>query len=143
MIDFGEYRSEERREYCYIRNPETLNTATDCQRYDKTAADYIDRLQKEIETMREYRQTLFERMQKIYSATYFYKVTLHRQNYGTIAYFLRVFKVYSDGIQPEEVSCVRYCGKDRSKAIKDFRQYVKDHPGILAEMNIEKSKWER
>ena len=28
-------------------------------------------------------------------------------------------------------------------AVKEYKEYVKAHPGIIATMSIEKSKWER
>ena len=39
-------------------------------------------------------------------------------------------------VNPSTISKLDY-------AISDFRAYVKSHPGINAEMSIEKGRWER
>ncbi len=41
-----------------------------------------------------------------------------------------------------ETERTTYPGTMRSQALKDYAAYVKAHPGIIAEKDIEKSKWE-
>jgi outer membrane receptor for ferric coprogen and ferric-rhodotorulic acid len=130
----------------YLTKPSALDTIERCQRYDREAEQYLAELAGEIENIKEYRKDVFARMQMIYAAPWELKITLRREaRYcDRKYYYLTVEKVYqAPGIQPEQVSCTKYAGTERSKAIADYRAALKAHPGVACEMDIARSKWER
>ena len=143
MINWSDYRAEERRRYCYIQCPAKLNTVERCQFYDKSAATYIKELEEEIEQMKSYRLELYERMRLIYATPYRLKITLHREKRDTVSYYLKFIKEYIENdIAPETLETRHYSGKERNKAIAEYKQAIKEHAGVACEMRIEKSKWE-
>lgn len=143
-----EYRNDEQHtHYIYLRNPSSLQSISDCEYQDSQLSRYITELQSEISTLQNLRQETFQRIRYLYSVPFFPKVTLTRERRfrdGKVYYYLCTWKIYdAPDIEPERISCETYPGTARHQAIKDFRAYVKAHPGIQSEMNIEKSRWER
>lgn len=144
-----EYRNEENHtQYLYLRNPDSLGTVSECQHEDQRLARYISDLETELETLRSLRQQNFSRMQFLYSVPWSPKVELRREKHtygdGKVWYYLIQWKVYHDpSIEPEQISSQKYPGTERRQAISDYESYVKSHPGILHEKNIEKGRWER
>lgn len=142
-----EHRSEENlTRYIYVQNPDALETVSACQFQDQRLARYISELEATLETLRSLRAQNFSRMQYLYSLTWSPVVELSREKRydGKVKYYLTVSRIYSDpSVPPEQISCQTYPGAQRHQAIADFKAYVKSHPGILHEMHIEKSKWER
>ncbi len=144
-----DYRNEEQHHhYIYLLNPKSLQTVKDCQHQDGRLAHYMDDLEKELETLRNLRQENFQRMQYLYSLTYTPMVKLRRERCGyrdgKVFYYLEEWKIYEDpAVEPERVSRTEYPGTERRQAIADYNAYVKTHPGIRAEMEIEKGRWER
>lgn len=59
-----------------------------------------------------------------------------------IQYTLTEYRQYLDGTRTE-ISHTTYSGKERHKSIAAFNAAVKAHPGITAEMDIAKGRWER
>ena len=59
-----------------------------------------------------------------------------------IQYTLTEYRQYLDGTRAE-IRHTTYSGKERHKAIAAFNAAVKAHPGITAEMDIAKGRWER
>lgn len=114
MIDWDWYGAKDRRVSAYIENPDTLYTVERCTYYDGNAARYIKALQAEIEQMREYRQAVFDRMQKLYSTPVRPRVTLTREKQydNKVKYYLQWWAVPVD-------------------------------PAIPPRMNIAKGRWER
>ena len=144
-----EYRNEEQHHhYLYLLNPKSLQTVKDCQRQDERLARYIEDLERELETLKDLRMDNFRRMQHLYSLSWtpMVKLTRERRYYrdGKVFYYLTTWKVYDDpALEPEQVSRQEYPGTARRQAIADYHAYVKSHPGIRAEMDIEKARWER
>ncbi|MBQ9269687.1 MAG: hypothetical protein IJ206_09255 [Oscillospiraceae bacterium] len=144
-----DYRNDEQHNhYIYLRNPKSLYTVKDCQYQDSRYAQYISDLERELETLRNLRQENFQRMQYLYSLMYTPMVKLRRERRGLrdgkVFYYLEEWKVYEDStVKPEQISRKEYPGTARRQAISDFHAYVKSHPGIQAEMDIEKGRWER
>ena len=131
--------------YIYLTHPEAINRLTDVVKYDEKSINYISDLERKIEQLKAYRLALSERYNYLASAPQQPVVRLKRvKSYsGKIFYHLNTYtKNLLDGNEVE-TSSTKYTGQERSKAIKDYKSYVKSHPGILAEMQIEKPKWER
>ena len=131
--------------YIYLTHPEAINRLTEVIRYDEKAIDYIADLERKIEQLKAYRLSLSERYNYLASAPQQPVVRLKRvKSYsGKVFYHLNTYtKNLLDGNEVE-TSSTKYTGQERSKAISDYKSYVKAHPGILAEMQIEKPKWER
>ena len=131
--------------YIYLTHPEAINRLTEVIRYDEKAIDYIADLERKIEQLKAYRLSLSERYNYLASAPQQPVVRLKRvKSYsGKVFYHLNTYtKNLLDGNEVE-TSSTKYTGQERSKAINDYKSYVKSHPGILAEMQIEKPKWER
>ena len=131
--------------YIYLTHPEAINKLTDVIKYDEKAIDYIAELERKITQLKAYRLALSERYNYLASAPQQPIVRLKRvKSYsGKVFYHLNTYtKNLLDGNEVE-TSSTKYTGQERSKAINDYKSYVKAHPGILAEMQIEKPKWER
>lgn len=131
--------------YIYLTHPEAINKLTDVVKYDEKAIDYIAELERKITQLKAYRLALSERYNYLASAPQQPVVRLKRvRSYsGKIFYHLNTYtKNLLDGNEVE-TSSTKYTGQERSKAISDYKSYVKAHPGILAEMQIEKPNWER
>lgn len=143
-----EYRNEEQHtHYLYLLNPSSLQSVQDCAQQDSRLARYISELQSEIIALQNLRQETYQRICYLYSVPFTPKVTLTRERRfrdEKVFYYLTTWKIYdAPDVEPERISCETYPGTARHQAIKDFRAYVKSHPGIQSEMHIEKSRWER
>lgn len=130
----------------YFRKAESINEPAYVQREDESAARLIGELQYKIDQLNAYRLSLAERYNFLATAPTVPIVRLLRERdyYGKkVYYYLCILHRFVDsGIEVEE-SRRKYSGTERSSAIKDFRAYEKAHPGIIAEMDIEKRRWEK
>lgn len=128
-----------------FQKPETLDELERVERDDHYAEETIKELEDRIRQLSTYRIALAERYNYLATAPSVPVVRLNRQkNYdGKVFYYLTTHsKNLLDGHEVQ-TSCKKYSGAERHTAIADYKQYVKSHPGIIAEMNIQKSKWER
>lgn len=114
------------------------------KQYDRYVVDAIKRAEGAIEAAKKYRLSLAKRATELASMGTHTKVLLRRENtsYSGIHYFLNHYKVYDDGTEVA-MDHKRYPGKERHKAIKEFRELKKQHPEYEFEEDIAKSKWER
>lgn len=112
--------------------------------YDERAEREIREAKRYIEGLKEYRLALAKRMQELETMTYHMELSLvrHRGWSGRVTYRLTLSKVYEDGTN-EELSSTDYEGKERHKAIAEYRHQLQLHPGINAKMDIAKSPFER
>ena len=131
--------------FIYLTHPEAINRLTDVVKYDEKSINYISDLERKIEQLKAYRLALSERYNYLASAPQQPVVRLKRvKSYsGKVFYHLNTYKKNMLDGNEVETSSTKYTGPERSKAISDYKSYVKSHPGILAEMQIEKPKWER
>lgn len=130
--------------YGFFSSPDSILNPSDMPRHDKRAEQMIAECQRMILKMEAYRIALAERYNALLTAPSIPVVRLERYNgYSGIVYYLRVFRRYAETGEQYETECQTFTGKDRSKAIKAYREYVKAHPGITAELDIEKRPWER
>ena len=129
----------------YLIKPDTIYDCDRLLRDDKEAQKTIEALENAIEKMNIYRLAIAEQYNKLQTAPVKKIVRLERKKdtyNNKVFYWLLTIDKYEDGHE-EQTSSVKYLGTDRMKAINDFKQYQKEHPGISASMNIKKAAWER
>jgi len=132
--------------YVHYFDPDQLETTTDVLRRDQWTVDHIKDLEHEIEMLKEYRLLLSERYNYLESVTTVPVILLKREkNYyaNKVYYYLIEYKRILDTGKDIQVSSKKYPGSERRQAIADYNAYIKSHPGIIAEKDIEKGKWER
>ncbi len=135
----------ERRINIYLVHPDKMDNLERVVMYDKTAADYISAAQTLIDQLTAYRVALAERYAYITTAPTVPFVRLIREKrycQNKVYYHLIAGRRNVDTGAETETERTTYPGTLRSQALKDYAAYVKAHPGILAEKDIEKSKWE-
>lgn len=132
---------------CFTKADNISKTAY-IQTEDKEAAHMIEELLHKIDQLNAYRLSLAERYNVLETAPTIPVVRLSRErNFYSegkkVYYYLYTLRRFIDSGAEVEESRRKYPGTERNAAIKDFRAYVKSHPGIIAEMDIEKSRWEK
>ena len=130
----------------FFRKAESINKSTDVQQADKHVAQMIDELQCKIDQLNAYRRALAERYNYLETVPTIPIVRLIRKRdyYSKkVYYYLLTFRRFADSDIEVEESRREYPGTERSSAITDFHAYKKAHPGIVAEMDIEKARWEK
>lgn len=123
-----------------------LDTPDRITMYDRSAADLIRECEEAIEQLKAYRATLTERYNHLATAPTVpvVKLTRRRSYYDKLVYFdLVTARRFIDDCTDVEESRQTFPGRERKQAIAAYREYVKAHPGIIAEMDIEKARWER
>ena len=129
----------------YLLRPDQLDTIARVKDYDQTAERTIQELEEKIQQLKAYRIALAERYNYLATAPTVPVVRLtRRKTYeGKVFYYLEVYsRNLLDG-KEVKASSTTFLGKERHKAIATYNDYVKAHPGITAEMDIEKRSWER
>lgn len=132
--------------YVHALRPDQLDKLPDVVRYDKSAADTIARLEKEIDALKIYRRELCNRYNELSTAATVPGVKLIRERRYSekkVYYKLIFFTHYIDSEKDVVDKTNVFKGINRNEAIKAYNDYVKKHPGILCSMDIEKSRWER
>ncbi|MGN0978640.1 MAG: hypothetical protein ACI4PH_11345 [Faecousia sp.] len=134
----------ETRLYIYAVNPKKLETPKDVIYRDKDAATNIERLEKLIEDLKDYRQALAARYGELETMPYTRLLKLERRPHwkGHIEYIVAITKTHSDGTKVQELREV-YPGKERRQAIARYQELQKQRPGIESVMDIEKMQWEK
>lgn len=129
----------------FLIRPDALDELERVQYYEKSAAETIKRMQYHIELLTAYRLALAERYNYLATSPTVPVVRLIRKRnyYGKVFYYLQTFRRNINDSKEVMDSSKTYPGTERAKAIADYKAYIKSHPGITAEMKIEKSKWER
>lgn len=129
----------------YLLRPDQLDTVDRVQIYDQGAARLIEELEGKITQLKLYRVALAERYNYLATAPTAPVVRLtRRKTYeGKVYYDLMTYnRNLLDG-REVKTSTTTFPGKERRKAIEAYNKYVKAHPGITAEIDIEKRSWER
>lgn len=133
-------------QYIYLPSPATMDNMMRLSYYGGIIAQQIKDLHAAIETLQAYQQLLYDRAQKIVSAPWHKELRLdRRKNFctGKVTYYLLMLKVYdTEGICPETIEETTFTGQERHKAIAAYKAALKNHPGIIAEMSISKSRLE-
>lgn len=129
----------------YLLHPGDLDTTARVKDYNKSAERIIKELEEKIQQLKVYRIALAERYNYLATAPSVPVVRLTRQKTyeGKVFYYLEVYsRNLLDG-KEVKASSTTFLGKERHKAIAAYNDYVQAHPGIEAEMDIEKRGWER
>ena len=130
----------------YYTKAESIHDLDHIKREDENAQRDIERMQEKILQLSAYRVSLAERYNFLSTAPTAPVVRLIRRkdSYSNkVFYYLKTFdRNLIDGHEVQ-TGCAKYTGTDRRKAIDDFNKYIKSHPVLEAEMQIEKARWER
>ena len=143
---YGHNRNEaEIRVVNYYVRPDSIDELDRIAYYDKCAAEQIKHLESLLVTLKELRQEYAARYALLASSPTVPVVRLTREKRydGKVFYYLSHFRRYVDSGKEIRTGSTTYPGTDRHKAIGDYKAYVKAHPGIIAEMSIEKGRWEK
>lgn len=131
--------------YLYLYDPKTMKTTQDVIQKDKWVEMDIKRLEQALNSLKEYRFDLMKRFNYLSKTDPTKVITLKRErNYrdSHVNYHLFLLETFPDGTK-RETTIADFTGKERSKAIKAFKAYCKDHPSLESVMDIEKGKWEK
>lgn len=129
----------------YLLHPEDLDTTARVKDYDKSAERIIQELEEKIRQLKVYRIALAERYNYLATAPTAPVVRLtRRKTYeGKVFYYLTIYERNLLDGKEVKTNSTTFPGKERHKAIAAYNDYVQAHPGIVAEMDIEKRGWER
>lgn len=129
----------------YLLRPDQLDTTARVKDYDQTAERTIQELEEKIQQLKIYRIALAERYNYLATAPTVPVVRLtRRKTYeGKVYYDLITYNQNLLDGQEVKTNSTTFPGKERHKAIAAYNDYVKAHPGITAEKDIEKRSWER
>jgi hypothetical protein len=137
-------------------DPQSVHEPERLKNYDSMAAEDINDLLSEIELLKQYRAAIVERFGELATAATVPVIRLRRRKdsyTNKVFYYLEEITRYLD--EPNTQSRVKtpytdridnstkYEGKARRDAIQAFEAYKKAHPGIIAELDINKASWER
>lgn len=130
--------------HIYYSDPSNVTNMDRLRVLDEMTTRAIERLQNELSALQAYRLDLMDRAQYLSTASYTVSVELHRHKRycGGVEYNLQIVRTYEDGTRNED-SHTMYTGKERHKAIADYKAACKSHPGAETVLDIEKGRWER
>lgn len=130
----------------YFVKADSINETDRIQSHDESAARMIRECQAVISRLTAYRLSLAERYNYLSVAPSIPVVRLERDKNsydGKVYYYLRILRRFLDDKTEVEERREKYPGAERHKAIADYKAYMKAHPGITAEMDIGKKRWEK
>lgn len=118
------------------------------QNEDRRAARTISEMLEYIETLKEYRKTLYARAQEVCAASYHLQLKIKRtvDNWKNKKYYtVTLSKIYEESarIAPENLIDETYNGKDRAKALKRFDDLQKEYANVEAVKEVDKYQWEK
>lgn len=136
---------EEHRATLHTYRPDKVATMDRLMFYDSMARDAIKDAENLLAMAREYRLSLARRAKELEAMPFIIRVTLKREKNtwtGKIRYFLWTEKVFEDDTAQKLDESI-YEGRDRHKAIAEFRRIQKEFPGYEFVEDIARGKWER
>ncbi len=130
--------------YLYMRAPARVTDADELRERDKSLSRRIAELEDLTARLKVVRLAYAERYSELYSMQSYPVVSLKRQKKygGNVYYYFSTFRRYENG-QETERDTKTFTGSERTAAIQHYKTYVKNHPGIIAELDIQKAKWEK
>ena len=130
--------------HIYCSDPSNVTNMDRLRVLGEMTTREIEHLQNELSALQAYRLDLMDRAQYLSTASYTVSVELHRHKRycGGVEYNLQIVHTYEDGTRHED-SLTRYTGKERHKAIAEYKAACKSHPGAETVLDIEKGRWER
>lgn len=142
---YGNPSTEMQRQfYLNFTRPDAIDDLKRVVSEDKYAARRIQEMQELIDFLKVYRVELADRYNHLLTDPYVIVIKLRREvNWSDNKkyYWIEWFKRYTDTGKEVRTDFTKYDGKQRHQAIKDFDDYVKTHPGIVSEKNIEKGRY--
>jgi hypothetical protein len=124
-------------------NPESIVDAEELNREYRSVTRSITELEELVESLKAVRTAYDERFAKLQSMPSSPVVKLWREKRcNKVQYYFSVVKRYENGQETSGETKI-FSGSMRAAAIQTYKTYVKDHPGIIAEMDIAKGRWER
>ena len=132
--------------YLHVCRPDMLDKTEDIAYYDGCATSYITQFETYIAILKLYRQELCKQYNQLATAANVPGIKLDRERMyyeKKVRYRITWYTHYIDSGKDVDSEYKLFTGNERHLAIKEYKEYVKNHPGIIATMNIEKSKWER
>lgn len=139
----GEQLEAEQRVYIYVQQPKRYKTPEDIARKDADIARQIERMQRLIDDLRDYRVALAQRYAELETMPYTRVLTLKRDpSYkGRITYWVTITLRMSDGTETDELR-EKYAGQERAKAFARFSALQKQYPGIASVKDVARRSWE-
>lgn len=127
----GEQLEAEQRVYIYVQQPKRYKTPEDIARKDADIARQIERMQRLIDDLRDYRVALAQRYAELETMPYTRVLTLKRDpSYkGRITYWVTITRRMSDGTETDEL-CEQFHGQDRAKAFARFAARKSNTPAL-------------
>ncbi len=141
------YHETDERIYINLTRTDKIDTTERVQYYDSYAKDKITELLTFAELLKEYRRSLYERAQELYTASYSMKLQLLRTVdtwSNKKSYTVKILQIPdAPNARPVEILSESYAGKERHTALKRFEELKKIHANIETEIDIEKKRWEK
>lgn len=136
----------ELRRYACLKKADKIGSITDIEAYERRTVEAINEYEAIIETLKEYRKTLYQRYQEICSATY--KLYLHLERKikfdNRKSYVVTISKRFEGkDISNEEILREEFEGRERHKALARFEALKKEYPNIENSKDISKRSWEK
>ena len=141
---YGDEQLEaEQRVYIYVHQPKRYKTPEDIAHKDADIALQIERMERLIDDLRDYRVALAQRYAELETMPYARVLTLKRDpSYkGRITYWVTITRELSDGTKIDELS-EQFPGKERAKAFARFAALQKQYPGIASVKDVARRSWE-
>ena len=140
----GEKLEAEQRAYIYVQQPKRYKTTEDIARKDADISRQIERMERLIDDLRDYRVALAQRYSELETMPYTRVLTLKRDpSYkGRITYLVTITRRMSDGTETDELR-EQFPGQDRAKAFARFAALQKQYPGISSVKDVARRSWER
>lgn len=140
----GEQLEAEQRVYIYVQQPKRYKTTDDISRKDADIARQIERMERLIDDLRDYRVALAQRYAELETMPYTRVLTLKRDpSYkGRITYWVTITLELTDGTKIDELR-EQFLGQDRAKAFARFASLQKQYPGIASVKDVARRSWER
>lgn len=144
---YGQSSEEANKELrIWLLKPDTLDKIENVVKMDGRAAGYIEEMEAYIAILKIYRQELCKQYNNLATAANVPGIKLDRERMyyeKKVRYRITWYTHYIDSGKDVDNEYKLFNGTERHLAIKEYKEYVKAHPGIITSMNIEKSKWER
>lgn len=139
-----EQREAEQRVHIYVQQPQQYKMPDDIARKDADIARQIERMERLIDDLRDYRVALAQRYAELETMPYTRVLTLKRDpSYkGRITYLVTITRRMSDGTETDELR-EKYAGQERAKAFARFAALQKQYPGIASAKDVARRSWER
>lgn len=127
------------------RRADNITDPSEVLRRYKDSEAIIADIEELLEQFKAYTVALGERYNFLIDSPSFPVVKLERKKHyyeKKVLYRLTTCRRYEDGTE-YDCKYTIYSGTQRREAIKAYNDYLRNHPGIIAEMDIERKHWEK